>query len=326
MKNRTLAFLTILFFLAAGVAAASPSSAPAVEASLALPFDTVLPGVPFDMTVTLKNVSTSNASVGLGARFFVDLPNGEKFSARFALALEPRSMDSHPDNWVDLAPGESRVYFVPWDDAATMWGHGGEYTAPGIYGLRLQLESESHPDDYVGPLTTTTANLTRVVPPGDDEILWKRMSKAFDGHWADDGLYNSIKGPAILNEILNSHPTSAYYPYALLFVNQSLPKPARAREEDIAKNLAAAAAFSDSPAYPHLLLVPGEIAYSLASSALADRREDAGLEYLRRAEQFFERAVKTNRVMATQSVGLDQLQRVRNQMDAERNERGARIR
>lgn len=287
MKKLTHVWITLLLLLPWSAFAASP----AIEATLKLPFETVLPGVPVDMTVTLRNGSGSTASAGLSATLTVTLPNGKTVSPRAYLRLQQRPQ-SEPETWVELAPGESRDYFIPWDSAAVMWCHYGEYTAPGTYDLSLKLEAGGSPENYVGALTTNSARLTRVVPAGDDEVLWKRMATAIDGRWADDGLYNSLQGPAILKDILQLHPASSYYPYALLFSTHHPLRPARPTERDIATALDAVDRFGESPAYPHLLLLPGQITMSLGFQALDDRDSQTAIEYLTRAEAFFAEALK----------------------------------
>ena len=89
-----------------------------------------------------------------------------------------------------------------------------------MYGLTFHLATYERPDNYVGEIVTTTARLTRAVPPGEDEALWKRMTAAMDGRWADDSLCNSNSGATILREILQIHPASAYYPYAVVLARE----------------------------------------------------------------------------------------------------------
>src|SRR5258708_1443695 len=111
MKLTPVAFaLFVALPVTALAAAAQPQP---IEATLSLPYETVLPGVPFDMTVTLKNVSKSTASVGISARLIVTLPNGTKVSSEKGHVLDPQ-VSGHPDTWVQLSPGESRQWIVDW--------------------------------------------------------------------------------------------------------------------------------------------------------------------------------------------------------------------
>lgn len=300
--------LSLALFLLPAPGFAS-GSRPAVEATLNLPFATVLPGVPFDLTVSVKNVSNSPASVGLSAKLRVTLPNGQTFSPQYPVLLEPRPLASEPAAWVELTPGESRQYFVPWGDSAVMWCHGGEYTSPGTYTLVLELAGRNAPNNYAGTLVTSATRLTRVVPAGEDGKLWERMATANGNRWADDGFFNSSRGPAILKEILESHHDSDYYPYALVLEQRW--KPRRPTEGDIANALDGAKRFPDSPAYPHLLLIPGEVALSLAHDAVASRNSKAAIEYMTRAEAYFDAALKNTSSIAVHDIAEYNLHRAR---------------
>jgi hypothetical protein len=281
--------------------AAEPSRA--VEAILTLPYETVLPGVPFDMTVTLKNLSSSPVTVGVEARLVVTMPDGTNVSRKLwegLLQPFPLPMDR---NWVELAPGETRVCYADWYRYPRNELHDPDFSGPGVYGLTLHLATAQQPDNYVGEVVTTTARLTRAVPPGgEDEALWEQMNAAMGGRWASDSLSNSKEGPAILRDILQVHSGSAYYPYALLLERQ-LDMRRIVTKDDIALALAAAERFPSSPAHSYLLVRAGEVASTLAAYALLlDKDEKTFFQYFTLAAQYFDKASKVTKVPAVRGV------------------------
>jgi len=312
--NKVALLVAFLEFLP-GLALPAAPATPPIKGSLTLPFETVLPGVPFDMVVTLKNASKSTVSVGLGAKLVVTLPSGRTFAPDRYELLEQQPHTSEPMASAQLAPGETRQYIVPWQYAAVAWCHDGEYTAPGTYDLALQLSTGRPSSDYAGTVVTNTVHLKRAVPLGEDEALWRHMATAINGRWADDGLFNSVQGRTILKEILELHPTSAYYPYALLL--EPLSKPRQASGEDIEKALDAAGRFSDSPAYPHLLLWPGEVALSLASDSIVERHSKTAMDYLTRADKFFNDALQKSSSVVVRNRAEFGLQRVHAEIESE---------
>jgi hypothetical protein len=289
MKLTRFAFVLPLMLPATSWAAgASPQ---AVQATLTLPRDSVLPGVPFDMTVTMKNVSQSSVSVGISARLIVTLADGTKISPKERHILDPQ-VSAHPDTWIQLSRGESRQWTIDWHQFTPSMFHYPEFSGPGVYDVALNLAANKleAPEDYVGAIETSVARLTRAVSPGEDEVLWKKMVTITSGRWTDDSLANSKDGRQILREILQIHPASAYYPYALLLEPQFDHRPVT--KDDIAKALDAAARFPDSPAYPHLLLRAGDIAANIASHAWWDHDSKTTLEYFAIAENYYDDALK----------------------------------
>jgi len=281
----------LLFFALSLFAAVAGLAAPAqpIVANLTLPAETVLPGVPFDMTVTVTNNSAAQASVGLIAQFIFTLPDGTAFSPPRAYdRLEPNPNPMGP-TWVSLAPGESRRYFVNWRSSYPNIFHYPEFSGPGTYELKIALTASKPGEDYVGEITTNTARLTRAVTPGEDEALWRQMSATLKGKWSDDSLSNSLKGPAILREILAIHPASAYYPYAVLLEHQIRP-PKPPTNDDVTRALAAAERFPSSPVYPHLLLLAAEMTEGFAIDALYRHDWKARAEYLAAAERYYDEA------------------------------------
>ncbi len=289
MKLTRLIFALFLLLPVASWAAGAPPQA--VEATLTLASDSVLPGVPFDMIVTTKNVSRSSVSVGISARLIVTLADGAKVSPKERHTLDPQT-SGLPETWVELAPGESRQWTVDWDDFTPSMFHYPEFSGPGVYEVALELGAAAWkaPEDYVGTIVTGAAHLARVVSPGEDDALWKKMVAATGGRWADDSLSNSLEGRRILREILQIHPASGYYPYALLLEPQFDHRPVT--KDDIARALDAAERFRESPAYPHLLLRAGDVAANIASHAWWDHDSKTTLEYFAIAEKYYDDALK----------------------------------
>jgi len=283
--KKLLLFAAPVIFLAPALSAAPPQP---ITASLTLPSSVVLPGVPFDMTVTLTNNSSAQASVGLLTRFAFRLPDGTTFSPRAMHLLDP---NPYPigQTWVTLSAGESRQFYVQWASVTPDIFHFSEFSGPGAYDVTLALSASKTDDDYVGEIVTNAAHLTRIVPAGQDGALWNRMSAAMDGRWADDGFWNSRTGPAILREILELHPESAYYPYAILLREQISP-PTVPTTADVERLLTTADRFPSSPAYPHLLLRAAAITDGFAVDAMYRHDMKARSEYLRTAERYYDDA------------------------------------
>lgn len=313
MKNLLLFTLSLLVAIAGAAASAQP-----IVANLTLPSETVLPGVPFDVTVTVTNDSAAQASVGLIAQFIFTLPDGTAFSPRSYGRLEPNPNPGGP-TWVSLEPGESRMYYVDWSGATTPdIFHYSEFSGPGTYELKIALSASKPGEDYVGEITTNTARLTRTMMPGEDEALWRRMSATLNGRWADDSLSNSLKGPAILREILAIHPASAYYPYAVLLEKQ-LRQPKPPTKDDLARVVMTAERFPSSPAYPHLLLLAAEITEGFATDAGYRRDWKARAEYLAAAERLYDEAVHKIKNPALHAVAERERDSARGAIEHERS-------
>ncbi len=280
MKTNSVA--AIVFLIAASLVAQQKQPTPSVVATLNLPAPSVLPGVPFDIIVTLKNVSSHPAAAGLVAQLHVTLADGTEFVPRDRCILEP-NVAASPETSVDLSPGETRQYAVTWQYAdPPNWSASPEFTDPGVYRLSLVLEDTQEPlDDYAGAIRSDRVELRRTVSPGEDEELWKRMRTVSDGPWSDDGFTRLKSGRALLDEILKLHPASQYYPYAVL-----LRAPAH-EKSDITRALEAAPRFRQSPAYPHLLKYAADGAMSQALKA--DWRGDAKErdEYYAAADKYY---------------------------------------
>lgn len=290
MKPSGAAFILLLL---ASIPCLAAEGSHTVEATLSLPFETVLPGVPFDMTVTLRNTSTAAVSVGVSARLVVTMADGTDISEKSWEGL--RQPDPLPmgQNWIELAPRESRLCHVDWVHSMPNYFHDPRFSGPGIYRLTFHLGASNYPENYAGEVVTNTARLTRAIAgAGEDEALWQRMNTAMSGRWASDSLCNSKPGPAILEDILRAHPNSAYYPYALLLESNVGFPPRRVTKDDISKAVEAASRFPSSPARSQLLFRAAEVAESLAHHALWDHDAKTSAEYLGIAAQYYDTAAK----------------------------------
>jgi hypothetical protein len=289
MKRIQILCTLLLPILLVTHAHADPAKPLPITATLTLPYDTVLPGVPFDIRVRLKNVSNADASVGLLAALIVTLPDGTQFAPPGGTLLEPQvnpNADS-TNTWAELAPGETREMAISLTSPPP-WTKYDVYTSPGTYAIALQLEGTEPPPNYVGDLLTNTARLQRVMPNGEDKALWQRMLAVGGGHWSDDGFTRLKEGLALAQEIIAIHPGSQYYPYALVLrTHQELPdEMERARD--------AANRFTESPAHSYLLMHAAGYAFSKAARASRVNHDRAtGDKYFALAQLYLDDVIKS---------------------------------
>jgi len=283
--------ILIAFLLFATFAAASePANVPPVLATLTLPYSTVLPGVPFDMTVTLKNASGKTVSAGAMARLSIKLPDGASYESGSTTPLEPCD-PSEPDSTIELAPGASVDRVITWLPYQHTWTSDGRYTGPGVYQVTLELVAGRRdvPSSYIGPLRTNSVRLERAVAPGEDAEIWQKMLSVSNGVWSDNGFARLKAGLELAKEITETHVTSGYYPYALLLTSTTQGKDA------IAPLLDAAERFQSSPAHPYLLKQAADCAFREANQAAWFRDDEkSAREYYTRAGELFQRAIKTS--------------------------------
>ncbi|MEO8379423.1 MAG: hypothetical protein ABI779_07145 [Acidobacteriota bacterium] len=289
----------VLMALEATVAFAEhdPKTAPIV-ATVTLPHAQVLPGVPFDIEVTFTNVSARPATVGLIANLVVTTSDGQTILLEQADANDHWNLDrnSNSDSSLQLAPGESVRMVAGWDRGSIPnWFHySSSFSGSGNYQIGLKLERGFGDDqyndhvNYVGVLRTSSAHLERMMPVGEDEILWKRMQHLAGQRWTDSSFSTTKGGVALADEIVLLHPTSQYYPYALLLRSEFKQK------DDIAPLLEAAERFTNSPAYPYLLKAAGDAA--LYEATAAERRDDvaSAARYYELVQTYYDRALKTD--------------------------------
>lgn len=299
-----------LFFLL-GAATAFAAERPVVSVTIDLPYAKILPGVPFDIVVTYKNVSERVVGAGATASLIITPLNG--VPVRLPSRAHVDRLDLVQSHNFELQPGETQTGTISWhsnwfyEDAAL--------TGPGTYDVALELTGDAEDAQgeglvYAGTVRTAPARLVRIEPTGDDGAVWNELREAAGGAWPSHG-FGARAGKDAAERVLAQHPRSAYYPYALLLdhVAQVIPL-------DRAKQ--AAAAFGASPAYPHLLVAAAASATVEARKGEAARAPAADVErYLRFALELDEAAVRTRnpavRAQAdiNQRIVHEQLERVR---------------
>jgi hypothetical protein len=287
---RRFAIATVFVLFASALHAGKPS---AVAATLVLPSASVLPGVPFDIEVTLENHSARTVKVGSIAYLHVASSDGAEvpLMPRFSSAcIEDDEIVR--DGYVEVGPGETVRRVINWDHASANWFVHEAFSGPGVYDLSLDLKVGQYPEgedmsNYVGALSTSTARLERTLTLGDDTALWQRMQEVSGGHWSDDGFTRLKEGKELAKEIIAVHPASGYYPYALLLY--SIDR----REKDIPVLLEAAERFRESPAYPYLLKAAGDAANAEAWRANYQKESARAAHLYELAEKYYNEALKT---------------------------------
>lgn len=296
MKRVILASAALLFALPVLSGDMLDASRRSVTATLKLPFEKVLPGVPFDVEVTLTNTSPQTVKVGTMASIVVTRSDGARIPVSRLDRNRLQPYESADDTFIELSPGESTRRVIGWDSASPPnWSITDGFSGPNSYEIALELEIGGHTreadlSNYVGTLRTSTAPLQRVLPLGDDEAIWKRMQEIAGGHWSDDGFTRLKEGKQLAKEIIDVHPASNYYPYALLlFTFVRDPK-------DIPKFLDAAERFADSPAHAYLLKAAGDAAYGETIRAAMARDNTRVSHFGALAEKYYRAALDTSQL------------------------------
>lgn len=317
--NRSITLALIITIFALPAFAGEPNAAPhGVTATLTLPYTTVLPGVPFDMIVRLHNGSSRKVTVGLVASLLAKDANGTVLLRPWRVG-ESRETDRnrgvlepHDHGYVVLEPGQSVERVIDWQRSIPGWHQSAAIAGPGTYEVSLQLQrgQDEFEDfvNYAGPIWTTTARLSRIAFAGDDQAIWQRMQETAGQRWADGELGQTKRGGAVAQEIVRMHPSSAYYPYALILpVRGKIPQPG-----DLTLLAEAAARFTDSPAHAHLLHRAGIVAMYFAQTKDGKEPTDAQRNY-ELAEQYFRAALasKNTAVRAATEWHLRRLQLAR---------------
>lgn len=265
-----------------------------VRAVLRVPYASVLPGIPFDVSVQLTNVSTERISVGSLATISVRRSDGETFSPEPGTFLQPTSSPSY--TWVELESGATAELSTSWLYGDGIgWTGAYEFSAPGTYDVVLTLRTGGEePANYVGTIRTTAARVTRIAPEGIDSDLWSRMSKIAGGKWSDDGFTRYKEGKSLADEIIDTYPSSGYYPYALLMRTQ-YDKP-----DELGRTIDAAKRFAKSPAVPYLWLHVANQALSEADKKI--RQNERPAEYFAIAADALERLASSRHPGMTPNV------------------------
>jgi hypothetical protein len=277
-------FMAVLVVLCAVTATPLSAEAP-VTATLSLPHDHILPGVPFDMVVTYTNVSKRPITIASAlATLVVTFEDGKTSVLHQAEGHDQYEIKSRLP--LVLQPGESKVQAVSLEPMPN-WFRYSSFAGPGTYRLALDLDVVDDDLDPVASIRTTTVALTRMTPFGLDAELWNRMQQVSEGHWASDSFRSIDVGAKLAEEIMQLYPASEYYPYALVISARS-----RARRP-LATLLEAAGRFQSSPAWPYLLLASAESAQSQAEKAEVDRDFAAALKLAESAQARYRDALST---------------------------------
>src|SRR5258706_4007581 len=111
---------------------------------------------------------------------FVVLTDRTKVFSDHPHILDPRIPANGP-SWIELALTQSREFTIDWHESTPSLFNSPEFSGPGVYEVSLQLAGAMTPGNYVGTVVTNAAQLTRFVPPGEDEELWRKMALLSDG-------------------------------------------------------------------------------------------------------------------------------------------------
>src|ERR1043165_9480684 len=157
--------LVFLLFFAAGAAFAADR--PLVNVTIDLPQAKLLPGVPFDITVTYKNASDQFVAVGKTASLIITPQNGTP------VRLQPRGIvqqGASQDPNLELQPKETQVGTINWH--ANWFYEDAAFTVPGIYDIALEIvgDAASAEDEtfvYAGTIRTAPTRLVRIQPAGE---------------------------------------------------------------------------------------------------------------------------------------------------------------
>jgi hypothetical protein len=276
------------------IAAAAPAAdrPPRVTVTLDLPAQSLLPGVPFDITVIYRNLSHQRVAVGAVATIVFTSEGGHPTRMKSRASVMPESGFQAVPNFV-LEPGETRSGMLEW--SGNWLFEDASVTIPGTYEIALDLTGNPNEIDddvvYVGPIHSSTAKLTRIQPTGEDAVVWARLSGATGNQWPSHGFGSRVtEGDAMSDEVIAKHASSGYYPYALLLAHHR-PVINFQAVRDAVQN------FRLSPAYPQLLIAAGNAAHYEARMAANSKRPSLEVErYLNLAQFYYEEAGHTGSV------------------------------
>jgi len=241
--NRHIAVFSVMLLVGLAPGAAGQQVSP-VQAKLVIPDAKVLPGVPFDMWIEVRNPSDATITIGLFPRLAVRADRGAAFevtsgASDFPVLLRGSKSAGEPViDYLTLAPGEKKTLTLPIREELQGAQFFRDYrlSPPGRYTLAMRLDafplgimSEPVPLTFLGPVLTTEATVERIEPTGADAKVWKRMQELANGRWAllpmtiSSGASPSVdvdtvgKMTSVWGEILTKYPESNYIPYALLW-------------------------------------------------------------------------------------------------------------
>src|SRR5581483_9646523 len=209
-----------------------------VTGRLVIPDQRVLPGVPFDMWVELRNPSDASVTVGLYPTLLAHITGGADFQITPApddapaLLSQPNTLLA-PLQFVTMRPHGTQTLTLPVAFGLVPGPFFRDYrlSPPGEYHLSLRLDrypdgtSGGVPLTFLGPVVTSEAVVQRVTPVGVDEKVWRRMQEVAGGHWTPPSLTSTTASPedldaaarrfAVWSEVVTQYRDSAYFPYAV---------------------------------------------------------------------------------------------------------------
>jgi hypothetical protein len=230
------ALLNVALIMGLACVASAQQVSP-VQASLVIPDAKLLPGVPFDMWIDVRNPSDSAVTVGLFPRLSVRTDGGVSFEIRpqpddFPVLLRgSRAAGSPIIRYLTLAPGGKQTLTLPIEEwlAGTQFLRDARLSPPGHYTLSIRLDAFPGVTDpatltFLGPVITSEATVERIEPTGADAKVWNRMQQLGNGRWAvlppvaTSGATAAETASmwSVCGEIIAKDPDSNYLPYALI--------------------------------------------------------------------------------------------------------------
>ncbi|HEV8432681.1 MAG TPA: hypothetical protein VGR95_04655 [Thermoanaerobaculia bacterium] len=227
-------FALVLLMFGAREVNAAGQAAPRISpltATLVVPDSTLLPGVPFDMWVTVSNPSDASVGLGLCADLLVKPERSEPYTVRFGgergrypTLLPERTWSDGRETYIVLRPHEAKTLTVPVEPGleGPAYFRDARLSPPGKYEIALQLgycwgmatpQTALLPPEFLGPVTTNEVVITRIEPTGDDAKVWKRMQELTHGNWVPAQWEVSPAGQTVANEVEANYRDSNYFPY-----------------------------------------------------------------------------------------------------------------
>jgi hypothetical protein len=285
--------LLSLSLMLLGTVASGADNRPRTTVTLDPPVQSLLPGVPFDLTVTYTNSSDQRVAVGAIATVIITPRGGQPVRMKSHTGVMPESGYEAVANF-ELEPGQSASGVLQW--SANWLFEDAMVTVPGTYEIALELTGNPNQVDgestvFIPSLRSSAAELTRVQPVGEDALVWSRLQEVTNGRWPSHGFGSrATVDDAISDEVVAKFPRSGYYPYALLLRHARPIFDLQAVREAIGN-------FRSSPAYPHLLVAAAVEALRQARLASNAKRPVAEIElYMSFAKFYSDEALHTQSV------------------------------
>lgn len=253
--------LSCLLFFAA-VAALGAGQPSLVAVTVELPHSTLLPGVPFDMTIRYTNLTDRRIAAGATARVTITPIGAPPITMERWAFIDEADFPTSPRNF-ELEPRGTATGVIRWDN--NWFYDDAAVTVPGTYDISLEIVGNPAVVEegtlFAGAIHTAPVRLTRIDPVGQNAEVWARMQQSAAGRWPSHGFGSRADRENVAREIMDRFPDSDYYPYALVLADRMLVRTSFAAAED------AVTRFRRSPAYPHLLVFAGLAAARAADDA-----------------------------------------------------------